>query len=348
MKIKQALLGGLLVLALILAACGPTVTLTDEPVVEDSPVEEPAEAEVVEEPEEPAPTLEPTEEPTIEPELEPMQFTDFLDREVILENGIATRIVSLSPSTTEILFAIGAGDQVVGRDEASNYPEEALEVTNIGSMWEGLPVEAILALEPDLVLAGEVIAPESIYALEELGLTVYMQANPLSFDDLYANIQTLGEMSGHGEEADALSATLAARVSVVEEGVAYAERVPLVFYELDATEPDNPWTTGGGTFISLLIETAGGTNLGSSLEGDWVQVSSEEIINQNPDIILLADAPYGISPESVAGRAGWSTVAAVQQDQVYPFDPYLSSVPGPRMVEALEEMAKLIHPELFE
>jgi iron complex transport system substrate-binding protein len=175
-----------------------------------------------------------------------------------------------------------------------------------------------------------------------------MQANPLGFDDLYANIQTLGEMSGHVEEAEALSAALAERVGVVQEIVAAAETSPLVFYELDATEPDNPWTTGGGTFISLLIEMAGGTNVGSSLDGEWVQVSSEEIINQNPDIVLLADAPYGVSPESVAERAGWSAITAVQQDQVYPFDPYLSSVPGPRMVEALEEMAKLIHPELFE
>ncbi|MBN2501925.1 MAG: ABC transporter substrate-binding protein [Anaerolineales bacterium] len=346
MKIKQTLFGVLLVFALILAACSPTAAPTAEPAVEEQSVQDPVE--VVEEPEEPELTPEPTEEPTVEPESEPMQFTDLLGREVILEKGIATRIVSLSPSTTEILFAIGAGDQVIGRDEASNYPEEALEVTDIGSMWEGLPSETILALEPDLVLAGEVIAPESIYALEELGLTVYQQANPVDFDGLYANIQTLGEMAGHVEAAEELATALAAQVSAIEDEVAYAESLPLVFYELDATEPDNPWTTGGGTFISLLIETAGGANLGSSLDGEWVQVSSEEIINQNPDIILLADAPYGISPESVAERPGWSTITAVQQDQVYPFDPYLSSVPGPRMVQALEEMAKLIHPELFE
>jgi iron complex transport system substrate-binding protein len=93
---------------------------------------------------------------------------------------------------------------------------------------------------------------------------------------------------------------------------------------------------------------AGGSNIGAVLDGEYAQMSSEEIIVQNPEVILLADAPYGETPEKVAERAGWEVISAVENDKVFPFDPYLVSVPGPRMVDGLEAMAKLLHPDLFE
>ena len=258
------------------------------------------------------------------------------------------RIVTLGPSSLESLFAIGAGSQVVGREEFSTYPEEALEVSSVGSLWGDLPVEAILALEPDLVIAPEIISPEQIQTLEDLGLTVFFQANPIDFEGLWENLRVMGEISGHESEADTLISELQARVDLVVKKIDSISSRPSVFYELDATDPQNPYTIGSGTFIDRIISMTGGDNIGSVLDGAYAQISSEEVIFQNPEIILLADAPYGITPDSVAERAGWEMINAVVNNQVYEFDPYLVSVPGPRLVEGLEAMAVLLHPEAFE
>lgn len=294
----------------------------------------------------PATALTDAPESTEEPEPEPMVFTDGLDRTIEL-TGPAIAIVTLGPSSLETLFAIGAGDQVVGREEFSTYPEEALDVPSVGSLWGELPIEAILALEPDLVIAPEIISPEQVQALEDVGLVVFWQANPLDFAGLFANLIELAALSGHLGEAEALIASLSDRVDTVTELIATAEGSPTVFYELDATDPENPYTAGPGTFIDTIIQMAGGVNIGDGIDG-YAPLSSEQIIVANPEIILLADAPYGITPESIAERAGWDVIAAVQNDKVLPFDPFLVSVPGPRMVDGLELMATLLHPELYE
>jgi len=277
----------------------------------------------------------------------PIVLVDGLGREVVLAEP-ATRVVALSTSITESLFAIGAGDQVVGRDDFSTYPEEALQVESIGSLFGELPAEAILALEPDLVIAAETIAPEQVTALEGLGLTIFWQANPINFDDLYANLREMAVLTGRGEQAEALIASIQARVAAVESALEGAEDRPLVFVELDATDPDNPYTVGVGTFLDTLLALAKSENLGARIDSPWPQASSEFLIDQNPDVILLADADWGITPEAVAARAGYDTIAAVQNGQVFPIDSYLTTVPGPRMVDGLEIIAALLHPDLFE
>ena len=277
----------------------------------------------------------------------PRTFTDDLDRTIQLV-APPQRIVTLGPSSLESLFAIGAGDQVVGREEFSTYPEEALEVTSVGSLWGELPTEAILALEPDLVIAPEIISPEQVQSLQDLGLTVFFQANPVEFDGLWENLSELAALTGHETEAEALIAELDARVQAVQEKILPLSYMPSVFYELDATDPQNPYTIGAGTFIDTIITLAGGYNIGQALEGAYAPISSEQVITQNPTFILLADAPYGITPDTVAARAGWDVIAAVQNGAVYEFDPFLVSVPGPRLVDGLEAMAKIFHPGVFE
>lgn len=276
-----------------------------------------------------------------------MTFTDDMGNTIEL-SGYPQRIVSISSSTTEILFALDAGEQVVGRDEFSVYPEEALSVTSVGALWEELPSEAILALEPDLVVAAQIINEDQVAALRDLGLNVYWQANPGSYEELWENIRSLAALTGHTADAETLIAGLEARVQTVQEKVAAVSEHPSVFYELDATDPSNPWTTGSGTFIDYIISLAGGTNAASALQGDFAQISTEQLIAVNPDIILLADAPYGTTPESVAARPGWETIVAVQANALYPIDPNIMSVPGPRLVDALEVTAQFLHPELFE
>ncbi len=275
-----------------------------------------------------------------------MRFTDDLGNTLEFAD-YPQNIVSISPSMTEILFAIGAGEQIAGRDDLSMYPAEALEITSVGSLWEGLPTEAILALEPDLVVAAQIISEEHVQVLKDLGLQVYWQANPADFEHLYENLRDIAALTGHTDETEILITGLQTRVDATMSAIANAAETPLVFYELDATDPAAPWTTGTGTFIDYIIALAGGANAAAVLEGDYVQISAEELIAANPEIILLADALYGITPESVAERPGWDAIAAVQNGAIFPIDPSLMSVPGPRLVDALEETAKLLHPELF-
>ncbi len=332
---KRNILILFMVAGLLLSACGPEVPATPVSNQEPEPIT------VTE------PTQAPMPEPTEEPASKMMVFEDDMGNMFELE-GYPQAIVSISASTTEILFTIGAGDQLVGRDEYSIYPEEALDVTNIGAMWEELPAEAILALEPDLVVAAQIISEEQVNALRDLGLNIYWQANPTSYEELWENLRDFAKLTGHEDETEALIADLEARVAIVQEKVSGVSEHPSVFYELDATDPSNPWTAGTGTFIDYIINQAGGTNAASALEGDYAQLSSEQLIAVNPDIILLADAPYGTTSESVAERPGWDVITAVQENALYPIDPNMMSVPGPRLVNALEETARLIHPELFE
>jgi len=295
----------------------------------------------------PLPTTVPdTPVPTEEPKPEPISVIDDLGVEIIIETP-AQKIISISPNLTEILFGIGAGDRLIGRDSNSQYPEDALKAVDLGAMWDGIPVEDILALEPDLILAGEIYSPAAIQELRDFGLTVYWQANPHDFEGLFANIMDISILTGTMEEADELVILLNDRVVLLEEKLENVENIPLVFYELDASDPANPWTTGADTFISYIISKAKGKNLGDVLEGEWVQISSEELVSQNPDYILLADALYGISPESVGERPGWSAMSAVVNDRLFAFDPFILSVPGPRLVEGFELVAELLHSELF-
>jgi iron complex transport system substrate-binding protein len=259
----------------------------------------------------------------------------------------AQKIVSLAPSNTEILFAIGAGEQVIGRDEFSDYPSQAADLPGVGGGFGDYNLEAIVDLEPDLVLAAEINTPELVKALEDLGLTVFLLSNPISLDEMFENLLTVAELTAHIPEAEDLVDTLRSRVSKVESVIEAAEDQPTVFYELDATDPSAPWTAGSGTFIDTLITMAGGENIASDMEGQYLQFSIEELLIRDPQVILLGDAAYGITPESLLDRIGWSNISAVVNDRVYTFDDNLVSRPGPRLVDGLEQLASSLHPELY-
>lgn len=285
-------------------------------------------------------------EPTITTP-QPITMTDGLGRQVSL-NAPAQRIISLAPSNTEILFAIGAGSRLIGRDSFSDYPDEAQQIQIIGGDLGEIDAETILALQPDLVLASSLTAPEQIQTLEDLGLTVFTVTNPEDIRGLFPNIKTVAELTGQTEAAILLIDQLQARVNAVEVKINQISYRPLVYYELDGTDPNAPWTPGPGNFIDKLISMAGGDNLGNVLSNEWAQISIETIIAQDPEIILLGNAHWGgVTPEEVAARTGWDTLSAIKEGKIYPFDDNLVSRPGPRLVDGLETMAKLLHPELF-
>ncbi len=144
------------------------------------------------------------------------------------------------------------------------------------------------------------------------------------------------------------SNSLRARVKAVTDKVANAAQRPVVYYELDATDPSAPYTSGPDTFVDLLIRTAGGENFGGALKGDWVQVSVETLLTRQPDTLILGDNTYGgVTAEQVKARAGWDSLNAVKDGKIFVFDDNTVSRPGPRLVDGLEAMAKLLHPDLF-
>jgi iron complex transport system substrate-binding protein len=337
------------VAALLITACSPEPT-SPESVVTEPPLPTITNFEATIE----EPTVTPQRIPTNtavlvpspSPTIAPIILTDGLDREVILESP-ASRIISMAPSNTELLFAVGASEQVIGRDEFSDYPTEASVLPSIGGGFGDYNLEAIVNLDPDLVLAAEINTPEQVNALVDLGLNVFLLANPTSLEEMYTNLLTVAELTGHIEETETLVAGLQERVAAVDKTLENSEHIPSVFYELDATDPSAPWTAGSNTFIDTLITQAGGQNIASDLEGQYLQLSIEEILVRDPQVILLGDAAYGITPDSIQERSGWSNLSAVVNNKIFAFDDNLVSRPGPRLVEGLEQLAILLHPELF-
>ena len=294
-----------------------------------------------------ATTVPPTDQPAAAAATGPITLKDGAGNEIKLDHP-AQKIISLAPSNTEILFALGAGKQVAAREDFSNYPEEAKSLPTIGGSSGKYNLEQIAKIQPDLILASPLTAADVITSLKTITPNIFIVANPTSLDGLYTNLRNVGLLTGHTAEAETLIREDTARVKAVQDKVSTAKDKPKVFYELDGTDPAKPWTSGPGTFIDLLIGMAGGQNVGAVLKGDYAQISQEELIVQNPDIILLGDALYGgVKPEQVAARPGWNVINAVKNNQVFAFNDDLVSRPGPRMIDGLEALAKIIHPELF-
>lgn len=338
MRIKLFL--PLLLLSLILAACAPVTPVPVIPTAHLDPATNTPSVEALA-------TATPALEPAATATNQLVTVTDARGQEYRFEQP-AERIISLAPSNTEILFAIGAGSQLVGRDSFSDYPADAANITDIGGGFGALNTEAILSANPDLVLAADITPAEQIKALEDLGLRVFVLGNPVEMPELYGNLRTVAQITGHVEETETLVASLEARVKAVEDKIATITERPLVLYELDGTDPNAPWVPGPGTFISNLIKTAGGENIGDSLDGAWVQISLEALIEKDPTLIVLGDATWGgVTPEIVAARGGWDALTAVKESKIFPFDDNLVSRPGPRLVDGLEALAKLLHPDLF-
>jgi iron complex transport system substrate-binding protein len=268
---------------------------------------------------------------------------DDMKRTVELDSP-AQKVISLAPSNTEILYAVGAGKQVIGRDDISDYPADVKSIQSVGGSMSKYNLEEIAKLKPDLVLAAEINTPELIKSVEDLGIKVYYLGNPKDINGLYANLITVGKLTGHETDANKLVDSFKTRVETATK-VAGADSIkPKVYYELDGTDPSKPWTPGKGTFVDLLITMAGGTNVSASAGDGWIQISQEALLVANPDIILLGDAAYGVTPESVMQRNGWQDMTAIKNKQVFVFDDNLTSRPGPRLIDGLETLVKIIHP----
>jgi iron complex transport system substrate-binding protein len=246
---------------------------------------------------------------------------------------LPTHIVSLSPSATETLFAIGAGDQVLAVDDQSNYPPEALQKPHDLSGFEP-NVEAIAALKPDLVVMADDFN-ELIPQLEKVGLKVWSGPAAKSFDDVYSQIEQLGAITGHVADAAQLVLKMQTDIDAAVKAAPPAAAGKLYYHELSA----DFYSANSNTFIGQVYGLFGLKNIADTSEGDsdYPQLSAEFIISQSPDFIFLADTKCcAESPETVAARAGWGTIAAVATGNVVAMDDDTASRWGPRIVDYIK------------
>ena len=265
----------------------------------------------------------------------PMQLKDGTNTAVTLKSE-PKRIVSIVPSVTEMVYAVGLGDRLVGVTQWCTYPEEAKKLPKVGDV--NINIEAVLALKPDLVVADVSMSSATIEKLRELGVPL-LAVNARNISEMLDALVLLGTAGGKGNEARLLAATLNDRVEKVKKSVASAKAKPSVFVEI-WNEP--LMTAGSDTYVHELITLAGGRNIAGKTTG-WPMFSAEAVIAENPDLILLTN----FNRDEAMGRKAWASLSAVKAGNVVEFNPDLIVRACPRLIDGLEMLAKLLHPELF-
>ena len=274
-------------------------------------------------------------------ELTPTQYVfDDLGRLVAI-NGTPQRIISLAPSNTEILFALGLGDKVVGVTSWCDYPPEALDKEQVGE-YDTPDMEKILALNPDLILVSYGTTMEVINSMVGLGLTVF-GVKSTDLDDVFNDIRTIGEITDKEIEAQALTSEMEGKIQAVTDQTAELEGRPKVFYIVWGDESSALWTAGSGTFIHELIGKAGGVNICQNITGYGI-ITIEEVIARNPEVIITSELSYDWAINSTDLAA----TNASQTGRIFTCDDDLVQRPGPRLVNGLEWFAYFIHPEIFD
>ncbi len=256
------------------------------------------------------------------------------------EAAVASRILSLSPTATEMIFAIGAGDQVVAVDSFSNHPPEAAAVLTEIMAFEP-NVEAIAEFEPDLVLT-DGTNPDLLAQLDSLGIPHWEGPAAISFDDVYTQIEQLGVATGHVADAAELVASMQTEIDALLAGIPELE-APLRFYhELDPTY----FSVTSDTFIGYVYNQFGLVNIADLAEGNggaYPQLNAEFIISADPDLIFQACTKYcGETAETMSGRPGWDAISAIASGAVIELDDDIASRWGPRVVDFLRSVAEAI------
>jgi iron complex transport system substrate-binding protein len=272
----------------------------------------------------------------------PVTLIDDEGTEVAIDDQ-PERVISLTPATTELMFALGEGDRLVGRTDFDDYPPEATELPAVAT-FSGVLIEQVVDLEPDLVIAGgnNFTPAGDVERMRELGvpvLVIYGQ----DLDGVLADMELVGRAVGSADQAEEIVADINARIDEVGAALADQER-PSVFYEIGygpeiyAPAPDS--------FVADMVSLAGGEPVTT---GDPVvfSMSLEELVTQDPEVIILGDAAYPppVCPDTVAAREGWDSIAAVQSGEIRPVNDIIVTRPGPRIGDGLAALALAIHPD---
>jgi iron complex transport system substrate-binding protein len=273
-----------------------------------------------------------------------LTVVDDAGRSVTLD-GPPKRIMTLTPGNTEILFALGAEDRIVAVDRWSDFPPAAKAKPRVAPFNPSL--EQIVRFSPDLILSTYGSA-EPLLPLERQGIRVVIFA-PRTIEDIYRNILVIGRIVDAEARAEDLVRVMRERVATIVAKVRDTPR-PKVFIELDGSDPSRPFTAGSSSFIDVLIRLAGGENAAARSHTAWPQFSLEELIRADPDLIILGDARTSLNPQTpdlVARRPGWNGLRAVRLGAIVAIDANTISRPGPRIVDGLDLLARLLHPDQF-
>jgi len=251
------------------------------------------------------------------------------------------RIVSLAPSVTEMLFAIGAGDQLVGRTSACNLPEAALRVPVTGAF--GRPsLEVIASVRPDLVIDADLSNQDGGNKLSTTGGFRRETISCKTPDEIPSALHKLGRLTGHEERADSLALSISNGLANFRLNADKGNNKKRVYLEIW----DSPlWTGGSESYISALIAYGGGRNIGDVVRKEYFEISPEWVIRQNPEVIACMYMAKNISASGkIKSRYGWDQVAAVKNSRVYDrFDNSLFLRPGPRVLQGIEQLRQIIH-----
>ncbi|MDQ0338343.1 iron complex transport system substrate-binding protein [Caldalkalibacillus uzonensis] len=278
----------------------------------------------------------------------PATIVDGSGTEVTIEDEPQT-LITMIPSITETVFALGLGDKVIAVDDYSNYPEEALEKEKVGA--QEINVEKILSLLPDVIFV--TTHHQDNYAdvldqLREAGITVVVvDTDATRFEDVYESIRLIARVTGTTEEAEALVSDLERRLEEIKAKAQEVDEPKKVWVEV-SPRPDI-YTPGTGTFMHEMLEAINAVNAAATagVEG-WAAITEEEIVQLEPEVIITTYGYYVDNPvEEVLSRDGWSQVPAVQHEQVFDVDNDTVTRPGPRIMDGVETLAKLIYPEIF-
>ncbi|WP_085523509.1 ABC transporter substrate-binding protein [Tuberibacillus sp. Marseille-P3662] len=271
----------------------------------------------------------------------PVTMKDQTGKQVTLKQA-PERIVSLLPSNTEIAFALGLDDQMVGVTNNDTYPKAVKDLPKVGGLK--INVEKVVSLNPDLVLAQQINKPKAIKKLRQSGIKVFVVKNPTTLNGIYDSITTIGKLTGMSDQSQHVIEDMKTTISDVKQKVKKADvKKKKIWTEISASP--NIYTAGQGTFMNQLIQIIGGNNVASDLQG-YPKVTEEAAVKYNPDIIILT---YGDQKavQSVLNREAWQNVGAVKNERVYTINTNLVSRPGPRISKGVVELAKRVYPDAF-
>jgi iron complex transport system substrate-binding protein len=278
----------------------------------------------------------------------PLLKTDANGTAIVIPATAPQRIVSLTAGNSEMLAAIGVGSRIVAVDSTTNYPADLANKPKVSDPATGaVNVEQVVALKPDLVLSWNHFSGDADQKLMQAGVSV-IDLPGMDLSGTLTEIRLVGQLTHAESAANTLVDGLQKRIDTVKSKVASA--TPLSVYMEVGYSPAPPYAFGAGSFGDEVIKLAGGTNIfGTETSGGgYPAVSDERIIAANPAVIILTEDPsYGGDPQQVGKRSGWADIAAVKNNKVYAITPDPIQRPGPRLVDALEQVAKLLHPEAF-
>lgn len=281
----------------------------------------------------------------------PLTIVDGVGRTVTITN-YPDMIVSIAPSCTEILFALDLQEKVVGAPTYSGYSSEIQEridsgdLTTVGSFSQ-ISIETIVGLNPDLILAKGGYQLSTAERLMELDKTVVVVTHE-GFNGLLNDISLIGKITGQDEETEAFVGDMESRAQVIVDKTKDLTK-PSVYVEYYFNGGFASY--GSTSVVNELITMAGGVNIFGDYDGQYMETSTEEILKANPEIIIISKGVMsegcGLTPQTIRDRAGWDITTAVKENQIYEVDENLITVAGPKLVDGLEELAKILHPELF-